>query len=86
MGRRGRILIGCVALTGALNLVVASPAQAGVGDCTSGYLSGLDDGGNATSLAFHAGYAHCIALNVDNCGQTDPPATSPFDYAACVIS
>lgn len=51
----------------------ATPAHAVIGDCTAGYVNGLDDPGGATRIGLHTGYVHCLGTGTDYCVNDDPP-------------
>jgi hypothetical protein len=48
----------------------------------SAYISGMDDGANATTLGYHALHVLCLANDIDTCLAR---GGTPFDQAGCLI-
>jgi hypothetical protein len=75
--------LGCVVAIGGMTVVAAPAAHAGVGNCTSLYVTTFDDGNNATRPTFHIGYLGCLASDYEIC--TGRGYESYFDLAGCLI-
>ena len=74
--------LGCVAVIGGGTLLAAPSAHAGVGNCTSVYLSRLGSGG-ATQPFVHAAYPACVTGDIATCVGW---GGNPLILAACLVN
>lgn len=77
-----RRLAATAAISSVMLLVAApSPALAGVGDCTQGFVGGAAP----TKPTWYTGYIDCMGQDTDACINGRPIDQDPFGFASCMI-